>query len=113
MLEFAQKRPIEFENDKNVLLMQKLAEIAPKVLLEHGKSKNPFPNVDSASGILFYHYGIRELLFFTVIFGCSRAMGPLTQLVWDRILGLPIERPKSLNLEGLEALTKASNVNKL
>ncbi|CAI4036871.1 hypothetical protein SMKI_16G1680 [Saccharomyces mikatae IFO 1815] len=112
MLEFAQMRPNEFKNDKNVLLMQKLAEVAPKVLLEHGKSKNPFPNVDSASGILFYHYGIRELLFFTVIFGCSRSMGPLTQLVWDRILGLPIERPKSLSFEGLEALTKATGLVK-
>ncbi|EHM99835.1 Cit3p [Saccharomyces cerevisiae x Saccharomyces kudriavzevii VIN7] len=109
MLEFAQKRPTEFKDDENVLLMQKLSEIAPKVLLEHGKSKNPFPNVDSASGILFYHYGIRELLFFTVIFGCSRAIGPLTQLVWDRILGLPIERPKSLNFEGLQALTNNDN----
>ncbi|CAI1769347.1 hypothetical protein SEUBUCD646_0P02800 [Saccharomyces eubayanus] len=106
MLEFAQARPDEFKNDENVLLMQKLSEVAPKVLLKHGKSKNPFPNVDSASGILFYHYGIKELLFFTVIFGCSRAIGPLTQLVWDRVLGLPIERPKSLNFKGLEALTK-------
>lgn len=106
MLDFAKARPEEFGQDKNVILMEKLSEIAPKVLKAHGKSKNPYPNVDSASGILFYHYGVKELLFFTVIFGCSRSMGPLSQLVWDRALGLPIERPKSLDFNSLHALCK-------
>lgn len=104
MLNFVKARPEEFQGDKNVLLMQRLSEIAPKVLTQHGKTKNPYPNVDSASGVMFYHYGIKELLFFTVIFGCSRSMGPLTQLVWDRIFGLPIERPKSLDLTALKQL---------
>lgn len=104
MLDFAKARPEEFKTDRNVTLMEKLSEVAPKVLTEHGKTKNPYPNVDSASGILFYHYGIKEMLFFTVVFGCSRSMGPMTQLVWDRIYGLPIERPKSLDMNGLKAL---------
>lgn len=34
--------------------------------------------------------------YYTVLFGVSRAMGVLSQLVWDRALGLPIERPKSI-----------------
>lgn len=34
-------------------------------------------------------------------FGVSRALGPLVQLIWDRALGMPIERPKSINLLGL------------
>lgn len=106
MLDFVKARPEEFSQDKNVVLMQKLSEVAPRVLKEHGKCKNPYPNVDSASGILFYHYGIKELLFFTVIFGCSRSMGPLTQLIWDRALGLPIERPKSLDFGSLRSLCK-------
>lgn len=104
LLDFVKARPEEFSQDKNVVLMEKLSEIAPKVLKEHGKCKNPYPNVDSASGILFYHYGIKELLFFTVIFACSRSMGPLTQLVWDRALGLPIERPTSLDFNSLHSL---------
>lgn len=104
MLDFVKARPEEFGNDRNVQLMQKLSEVAPKILTKHGKTKNPYPNVDSASGILFYHYGIKEMLFFTVIFGCSRSIGPLTQLVWDRIFGLPIERPKSLDLNALKSL---------
>ncbi|QEU61622.1 Cit3 [Kluyveromyces lactis] len=106
MLNFAEKRPKEFKSDAKVQLMKQLSEIAPKVLKEHGKTKNPYPNVDSASGILFYHYGIDQLLFFTVIFGCSRAMGPLSQLVWDRILGLPIERPKSIDLNTIKKICK-------
>lgn len=27
-------------------------QVMPKVLSEHGKTKNPFPNVDSHSGVL-------------------------------------------------------------
>lgn len=105
MLQFVKQRPNEFNNDKYVNLMQKLSVIVPQILQQHGKCKNPYPNVDAASGILFYHYGITELMFFTVIFGCSRAIGPLTQLIWDRILGLPIERPKSLDMETLKRMT--------
>ncbi|CAK7204816.1 citrate synthase [Sporothrix eucalyptigena] len=77
------------------------SEIAPQVLKEHGKTKNPYPNVDSASGVLFHHYGFHETLYYTATFGVSRGLGPLAQLVWDRILGLPIERPKSIDLKGL------------
>lgn len=40
--------------------------------------------------------------FYTVLFGAARAKGVLAQLVWDRALGLPIERPKSLTMDCLE-----------
>jgi citrate synthase len=30
--------------------------------------------------------------FYTVLFGVSRALGVMSGLVWDRALGLPIER---------------------
>lgn len=63
--------------------------------------KNPHPNVDSASGVLFHHYGINQDLYYTVTFGVSRGLGPLAQLIWDRALGLPIERPKSLSMEAM------------
>lgn len=102
MIDFGLKRPEEFDNDDNFQLVKNLSHIAPGVLTEHGKTKNPFPNVDSSSGVLFLHYGLKELLFITVIFGGSRSLGPLAQLVWDRIYGLPIERPKSVTLEMLK-----------
>lgn len=65
------------------------------------QTKNPFPNVDSASGVLFHHHGFHDTLYYTAIFGVSRALGPLAQLIWSRALGLPIERPKSIDLGGL------------
>ncbi|GMM54623.1 citrate (Si)-synthase [Maudiozyma humilis] len=106
MLRFAQARPAEFGADPHVQLMVRLSRVAPAVLREHGRCNNPHPNVDAASGILFHHYGVRELLFFTVIFACSRALGPLAQLVWDRAYGLPIERPKSVDLGQLMKLAR-------
>ncbi len=42
--------------------------------------------------------------FYTVLFGVSRALGVLAQMVWSRALGFPLERPKSLSTEGLMAL---------
>merc|ERR1712166_845390 len=46
--------------------------------MEHGKTKNPY---------------------YTVLFGVGRAWGVLAQLFWDRALGLPLERPKSVTSE--------------
>ncbi|KAI9887884.1 MAG: hypothetical protein M1823_000272 [Watsoniomyces obsoletus] len=82
-------------------LVQRTAKVAPDVLLEHGKTKNPYPNVDSSSGVLFHHYGFPETLYYTVTFGVSRGLGPLAQLIWDRALGLSIERPKSLDMQSI------------
>ena len=65
------------------------------------QTKNPHPNVDAVSGVLFHHYGFQQPLYYTVTFGVSRALGPLVQLIWDRAMGMPIERPKSINLLGL------------
>mmetsp|Transcript_4007 Transcript_4007/g.12434 ORF Transcript_4007/g.12434 Transcript_4007/m.12434 type:complete len:458 (-) Transcript_4007:70-1443(-) len=70
--------------------------VMPGVLTEHGKTKNPYPNVDSHSGVLLYHYGFTQFQYYTVLFGVSRALGALSQLFWDRALGLPLERPKSV-----------------
>ena len=100
LMEFASARP-EIAADPVFQLVKKNSEIAPGVLMEHGKTKNPFPNVDSSSGVLFHHYGFKETLYYTATFGVSRGLGPLAQLIWDRALGLPIERPKSMNLQGL------------
>ncbi|KAL2887631.1 putative Mitochondrial precursor of 2-methylcitrate synthase [Ceratocystis lukuohia] len=77
------------------------SRIAPEVLKAHGKTNNPYPNVDSSSGVLFHHYGFKETLYYTATFGVSRGLGPLAQLIWDRVLGLPIERPKSVTLQSL------------
>lgn len=100
LMDFASTRP-EIAQNPVFQLVKKNSQIAPEVLTKHGKTKNPNPNVDAGSGVLFYHYGFTETLYYTATFGVSRGLGPLAQLIWDRALGLPIERPKSVNLEGL------------
>ena len=45
-----------------------------------GKTKNPYPNVDSHSGVLLWHYGFKDYSYYTVLFGVSRAMGALSQV---------------------------------
>ena len=47
--EFAQKH---LPDDPLFKLVSQLYEVAPKVLTEHGKTKNPWPNVDAHSGVL-------------------------------------------------------------
>lgn len=39
-------------NDPMFRLVSLLYEVAPGVLTEHGKTKNPWPNVDAHSGVL-------------------------------------------------------------
>lgn len=81
-----------------------LYKVVPPILQEHGKAKNPWPNVDAQSGVIQWHYGLTEYDFYTVLFGIGRAIGVLSNIVWDRALGYPIERPKSLTTEMLEDL---------
>lgn len=107
LIDFASARP-EIASNPLFQLVKRNSEIAPEVLKEHGKTKNPYPNVDSSSGVLFHHYGFHETLYYTATFGVSRGLGPLAQLVWDRALGLPIERPKSIDLKGLLAKAQSS-----
>ena len=80
--------------------------VAPGVLTEQGKAKNPWPNVDAQSGVIQWYYGVTEYSFYTVLFGIGRAIGTLANIVWDRALGYPIERPKSLTTAMLEDVAK-------
>jgi citrate synthase len=47
---------------------------------------------------------MKEEDYYTVLFGVSRALGVLAQLVWDRALGMPIERPKSLTTDTIKKM---------
>ncbi|NWU38150.1 CISY protein, partial [Hylia prasina] len=85
-------------------LVAQLYKIVPNVLLEQGKAKNPWPNVDAHSGVLLQYYGMKEMNYYTVLFGVSRALGVLSQLIWSRALGFPLERPKSMSTKGLMQL---------
>ncbi len=86
------------KNDKLVNLANAIYRVAPPILEATGKIKNPWPNVDAFSGALLHHYGITEYNFYTVLFGVSRSLGVLAQLILDRLYNMPIERPDSFPL---------------
>jgi citrate synthase len=85
--------------DPLVQTVWNIYETVPPILQSLGKIKNPWPNVDAHSGALLVHYGLVEYEFYTVLFGVSRSLGVLASLCWDRALGFPIERPKSVTTE--------------
>ena len=96
-----------FPEDPIFKLAGMVYDIVPGVLLEQGKAKDPWPNVDAISGALQQHYGVKDCDdktcgFYTVLFGVSRALGVSANAVWARALGQPLERPKSLTTEMLE-----------
>ena len=90
------------KNDDVFSIVENLFEVVPKVLQKHGKAKNPWPNVDAASGALLYHYGLTEFSYYTVLFSISRALGIISKIVINRALGIPIMRPKSVTTNWLK-----------
>jgi citrate synthase len=95
-MEFGKKH---MPDDPLVQTVWNIYEAVPPILQTIGKIKNPWPNVDAHSGALLVHYGMKEYEFYTVLFGVSRALGVLASLIWDRALGFPLERPKSVTTE--------------
>jgi citrate synthase len=87
-------------------IVAKVFKVIPGVLKEHGKAKDPWPNVDAASGCLLYHFGLTEFEYYTVLFGVSRAMGMCSQLIVSRALGEAIERPKSVTTKWMKDFVK-------
>jgi citrate synthase len=81
-----------------------LFRVVPPILEKQGKAKNPWPNVDAQSGVIQWYYGVKEYDFYTVLFGVGRAIGVAANIVWDRALGYPIERPKSVTTAMLEEI---------
>lgn len=98
-MEFGKKH---MPDDKLVNTVWKVYETVPPILQSLGKVKNPWPNVDAHSGALLVHYGLVEYEFYTVLFAVSRALGVLASLCWDRALGFPLERPKSITTESVK-----------
>jgi citrate synthase len=96
-------------NDPLFEYVSVLYEVVPPILEQQGKAKNPWPNVDAQSGVIQWYYGLKEYDFYTVLFGVGRALGVTANIIWDRALGYPIERPKSLTTDMLEAAAGIKN----
>jgi len=99
--EFCLKTP-GLKDDPLFKLVSTIFEVAPGVLTEHGKTKNPWPNVDAQSGVIQWYYDVKEWDYYTVLFGVGRALGCMANITWDRGLGYAIERPKSVTTAMLE-----------
>jgi len=98
-MEFGKKH---MPDDPLVNTVWNIYEAVPPILQSIAKIKNPWPNVDAHSGALLVHYGMVEYEFYTVLFGVSRSLGVLASLCWDRALGFPLERPKSVSTRSVK-----------
>jgi citrate synthase len=45
---------------------------------------------------------MKEFDYYTCVFAVSRALGCLSNLVWSRAFGLPIERPGSMTMKWID-----------
>ena len=88
-------------------IVKQLFNIVPKILIEGGKAKDPWPNVDAASGALLHYYGLTEYEYYTVLFSVSRVLGLAAQLILNRALNRPIIRPKSVTTEWIKKTMSA------
>ena len=98
------------DKDDLINTVHAIYEVVPPILKSLGKVKNPWPNVDAHSGAILLHYGLKEYDFYTVMFGVSRSLGVMANMIWDRALGLPIERPGSTTLELLKKKVGATEL---
>lgn len=99
-----------FPDDNLIQLVKACHEVIPEQLSTIKKSvANPYPNVDACSGALLMHYGIDQFDYYTVLFGVSRAFGVMSAILWDRALGLPIQRPNSETLDTLQKLCEGAS----
>ncbi len=91
-----------FPNDPIFSTVRTIFEVVPEELKKIEKIKNPWPNVDAASGSMLYHYGLKEFSYYTVVFAVSRSLGLTAQAVINRALLSPIIRPKSVTTEWIK-----------
>jgi len=92
------------KDDELFKYVDALYKVVPDILVEQGKAKNPWPNVDAQSGVVQWHYGVKEFDFYTVLFSIGRSFGVLSNIIWDRALGYSLERPKSITTDMLEKM---------
>ncbi|XP_011205567.2 probable citrate synthase, mitochondrial [Bactrocera dorsalis] len=94
------------------LLVKTIYKVVPPILKSMQKIKNPWANVDAHSGVLLRYYGLKEMEYYTVLFGISRAIGVLSSITWHRALQIPIERPKSFTSDALMKFVKGKSGSK-
>ncbi|KAL4573774.1 hypothetical protein LXL04_020591 [Taraxacum kok-saghyz] len=75
--------------------------VGPKYAVKyHTAAENALSHCYRSCLELLIENGLQR--YYIVVFGVSRSIGICSQLIWDRALGLPLERPKSVTMEWLE-----------
>ncbi|KAF7316846.1 Citrate synthase [Mycena chlorophos] len=108
--EFLESHPSSDPKTHSFLsLIKNINSVVPDLLREKVLTmKNPHPNADALSGSILHAYGM-DVDFMMSFFATSRVAGFLVQQVWDRALGLSMERPLSLTMEELLAKARPAN----
>lgn len=89
-----------FADDELFQTALTMRTVVPKVLSEHPKISNPYPNVDAVSGSLLNAAGLTDSDYYTCLFGLARIAGISSQIVDERLRlrgggkAVPIYRPK-------------------
>ena len=96
-------------DDQLFKITKQLYDVVPKLLIEKGKAKSPWPNVDAASGVLLHHFGITEYEYYTVLFAVSRVLGLAAQSIWARAMQSPLIRPKSVTMDWVKKTMDAQS----
>lgn len=105
-LKFGQKH---FPEDPVFKTVATIYEVVPVELKKISKIKNPWPNVDAASGAMLSHYGMKEYSYYTVVFAVSRSLGLTAQAVINRAMMNPLIRPKSVTTEDVKNLVSGKS----
>ncbi|MDN3504839.1 MAG: citrate (Si)-synthase [Rhabdochlamydiaceae bacterium] len=108
--DFGKKHFPEFNLVKTAL---KMRQGCVDTLKKNPKISNPYPNVDAISGSILSASGFAYPEYFTILFGLSRTVGLVTQIVYDRTIarggkGTPIVRPKYIYVPASELLNMQS-----
>lgn len=76
------------KNDSLFYIMKRVYRVAPGLLKTVGKTEWVWPTVNASCGTLLYSLGIKELEFFSTVFGVARSIGVGSNLILSRVLGI-------------------------
>lgn len=76
------------KNESLTYLMKRVYRVAPGLLKTVGKTNWVWPTVNASCGTLLYSLGVKELEYYSTIFGVSRSLGVGANLILSRVLGI-------------------------
>ena len=84
-------------DDENFKIIKTLRKVAPMVLSENKKIRNPHANVDIASGALLHHVGLKDPTYYTTFFGIGQESPELVHRLLTREQFFGLARSSNLS----------------